>query len=142
MNRPDRRGSRGFLTVLIVVYGIFALSATARSAVQISTDFVHAPVAYSLSLLAALTYIAATVLLARSGSGLRGALRLCIAELIGVLAVGTLSLLDPALFPRATVWSLYGIGYGFVPLLLPIVAIIYLVRRRSTTAARRPPESV
>lgn len=127
------RPSRGFLTVLIVIYGIFALSATARSTVQIATDFDEAPVAYLLSLVAALTYIAATVLLARLREDLRGALVLCSAELIGVLVVGTLSVADPALFPRATVWSGYGIGYGCVPLLLPVVALTYLVRRHLRT---------
>ena len=51
-------------------------------------------------------------------------------ELVGVLGVGTLSLLDPAAFPRATVWSLYGIGYGFVPLVLPVLGLLWLRRTR------------
>ncbi len=43
-------------------------------------------------------------------------------ELIGVLVVGALSLFDAVNFPHETVWSLFGRGYGFIPLLLPILA--------------------
>lgn len=128
-----QRRSRGFTTVLIIVYGVFALSATARSLVQILRDFDAAPLAYALSLLAALTYILVTVALARGGRSSHAALLLVLVELIGVVAVGTLSLLAPALFPDATVWSEFGSGYGYVPLLLPVLAILYLLRKR-----RRP----
>lgn len=122
--------SRGFATLLVIVYGIFALSATARASVQILEHFSVAPLAYLLSLLAACTYVAATVLLARRGGDSRAALWLCSAELAGVIVVGTLTVADPGLFPDATVWSRFGTGYGYVPLLLPIVAIAYLLRRR------------
>ncbi|MGO1226584.1 MAG: hypothetical protein ACTMH5_07090 [Brachybacterium sp.] len=125
--RPERAG-RGFEIVLIAVYGIFALSATARSLVQVLRDFSFAPVAYSLSLLAAVTYIAVTIALVRRGRGSPVARALCIAELAGVLIVGTLTLLDPALFPDGTVWGVYGKDYGFVPLLLPVLALFYLSR--------------
>ncbi|SLM88249.1 hypothetical protein [Brachybacterium nesterenkovii] len=127
---PSPRRQRGFATLLVIVYGIFAISATARASVQIIERFGTAPVAYALSLVAALTYIAATVLLARRGGDSRAALWLCSAELLGVLAVGVLTVLDPALFPDATVWSRFGAGYGYVPLVLPVVAIAYLLRRR------------
>ena len=39
-------------------------------------------------------------------------------ELAGVLTVGTLSLVKRDWFPDASVWSDYGIGYGFVPAVL------------------------
>lgn len=125
--RPGGR-SRGFEIVLIAVYGIFAISATARSLVQVLRDFSFAPVAYLFSLLAAATYIAVTLALVRRGRRSALARGLCLAELAGVLVVGTLTLLDPALFPDATVWSLYGQGYGFVPLLLPVIALLYMAR--------------
>ena len=105
--------------VLIAVYAILALAATARSVVQIATKFSHAPVAYLLSALAGAVYILATVTLA---SGSRTARRIailsCSFELVGVLAVGTWSSLDPAAFPDATVWSDYGIGYLFLPVVV------------------------
>lgn len=124
------RSPRGFEAVLVIIYGLFAVSATARSLVQILRGFEHAPVAYALSLLAALTYIAVTVLLIRRGRRSRAVLTLVVVELIGVLAVGTVSIAVPALFPDATVWSTYGIGYGFVPLALPLIALGYLVLSR------------
>lgn len=133
MTRRSTR-SRGFATVLVALYGIFAISATARAGVQIIERFSAAPVAYLLSLLAAFTYIAATILLARRGGSSRAALWLCSAELLGVLVVGTLTLVDPELFPDATVWSGFGSGYGYVPLVLPVIAITYLLRERRRAA--------
>jgi hypothetical protein len=112
--------------VLIAVYAIFALSATARSGVQLATKFGEAPLAYLLSALAAVIYIVATVGLIR-GATLVVAVS-CTVELIGVLTIGTLSLADPAAFPHATVWSAYGRGYGFVPLVLPILGLLWIRR--------------
>lgn len=121
------RAGRGFEIVLIAVYAIFALSATARSLVQVLRDFDRAPVAYSLSVLSAVTYIAVTIALLRGGRRSPVARALVVIELIGVLVVGTLTVLDPALFPEATVWSVYGQGYGYVPLALPVLALLYMV---------------
>src|SRR6188472_3291753 len=102
--------------VLVAVYGLFALSASARALVQLGTAYHEAPLAYLLSAAAGLIYIAATVALAIDHRRLALA---CIGvELVGVLAVGTASLVDPAAFPDATVWSDYGQGYGYVPLVL------------------------
>jgi hypothetical protein len=102
--------------------------------VQIATKFSHAPVAYLLSAFAAVVYIVATVTLTvGSPTARRIALLSCSIELAGVLAVGTWSLADPATFPDATVWSGYGSGYGFVPLVLPVFGLLWLRRW-----ARRP----
>lgn len=115
--------------VLVAVYAIFALAATARSGVQIGTKFHQAPLAYLLSALAAVVYVVATVAFARGGRmSIRVAAASCAVELVGVLAVGTLSVLDRAAFPDATVWSVYGQGYGFVPLVLPIVGLLWVRR--------------
>jgi cytochrome bd-type quinol oxidase subunit 2 len=113
--------------VLVAVYGVFALAAGARAAVQLSTRFAEAPVAYLLSALAAAVYVVATVALARGGR--RTALVAITVELVGVLVVGTLSLLDPAAFPDETVWSAYGRGYLFIPLVLPVAGLLWLRRR-------------
>ena len=119
--------------LLVAVYAIFAVAATARSAVQIATDFDAAPVAYTLSACAALVYVLATVGLARSTPGSRRVATVAITvELVGVLAVGTLTLLDEELFPDQTVWSGYGAGYGFVPLVLPVLGLAWLWRTRGT----------
>ena len=115
--------------VLVAVYAVFAVSATARSAVQIATDFDAAPLAYTLSAVAALVYVVATIALARSGPRARRvAFVACSVELAGVLIVGTLSLAWPDAFPDETVWSAFGRGYGFVPLVLPILGLLWLRR--------------
>jgi hypothetical protein len=113
--------------VLVALYGIFALAAGARAAVQIATQFAEAPLAYVLSAVAAVVYLVAVVGLARGGAGGRRAATVaCSVELAGVLVVGTLSLTDRAAFPDATVWSVYGKGYGFVPLVLPVLGLLWL----------------
>lgn len=113
--------------LLVAVYAVFALSATARASYQIFTDFAEAPLAYSLSALAAIVYIFATIALARRDSLARRLAWYFVGfELLGVLAVGTLSLLLPEQFARASVWSQFGIGYGFVPLVLPILGLWWL----------------
>ncbi|MFI5954696.1 hypothetical protein [Cryptosporangium sp. NPDC051539] len=123
--------------VLIGVYGLFALAATARAGVQIATKFSEAPLAYLLSAFAGLVYVAATVALAREGlRWWRIAVVCCSIELAGVLAVGTASLLVPDDFPDQAVWSEFGSGYGFVPLVLPVLGLIWL--RRTRPAAERP----
>jgi len=111
---------------LVAVYAVFAVAAGARSAVQLATRFEAAPLAYLLSALAAAVYLLATVALARSSRRL--ALTACSVELAGVLTVGTASVLVPAAFPDATVWSDYGIGYGFLPLVLPVLGLLWLQR--------------
>jgi cytochrome bd-type quinol oxidase subunit 2 len=126
VSEPARRTGSGPGRVLIVVYGVFALAATARAAVQIATTFDEAPVAYVLSAFSAVVYVLATVALARSARRL--AWVACGIELAGVLIVGAFSLLDRAAFPDETVWSVFGMGYGFVPLVLPILGLLWLRR--------------
>jgi hypothetical protein len=132
-SRPDSTRT-GPGRLLIAVYGLFALAATARAGVQIATKFDHAPVAYLLSAFAGVVYILATVtLVVGSPAARRIAVVSCSVELVGVLAIGTWSVVDPATFPDATVWSGYGSGYGFVPLVLPVFGLLWLRRW-----ARRP----
>ena len=127
-----RRANSGVGRALVAVYAIFALAATARASVQLLTKFDEAPLAYLLSALAGLIYIVATIALARgTRASRRVALVAIIIELLGVVAIGTLSVVDPAAFPRATVWSVYGIGYGFVPLVLPILGLAWLWHTRA-----------
>jgi hypothetical protein len=133
---PDRRPAptgRGFGRVLVAVYGIFALAATSRSAVQLSTRFGEAPLAYLLSAFAAAVYVLATVSLARPGAGWRLLAAVAITtELVGVLVVGAASERFPAVFQHPTVWTGFGSGYGFVPLVLPFVGLWWLRHTRQT----------
>ena len=118
--------------LLVAVYAVFALSSTARALFQIATKFDEAPVAYLLSAFAAAVYIVATVSLARSGArSYRVSVTAVSIEMIGVLAVGIFGLVDPAALPDDTVWSGFGAGYGYVPLILPILGLWWLYRHRS-----------
>lgn len=124
-NKPSR--SLGVGRLLIAVYGVFAISATARASFQIITKFEEAPLAYSLSLLSALVYILATISLAKQGPTWRKlALFSVVFELIGVLSVGSLSILYPELFAHPSVWSGFGQGYGYIPLALPILGLLWM----------------
>lgn len=127
---PARTGS-GAGRILVAVYGVFALAATARAGVQIVTSWHQAPLAYGLSAFSAVVYCLATWALARGGEAAhRIATAAVSVELVGVLVVGTFSLVKPDDFPRATVWSTYGVGYGFIPLVLPMIGLWWLRKTR------------
>jgi hypothetical protein len=117
--------------VLVVVYAILALGAFGRSLVQIIQQFDQAPLAYTLSAVSAAVYIVATVaLVARGAIWYRIAWITISFEMIGVLVVGTLSIADSVAFPDDTVWSDYGSGYGYVPLVLPFIGLWWIWRHR------------
>ena len=129
MSKSSR--SLGVGRLLILVYAVFAVSSTARASFQVITKFEDAPLAYSLSLLSALVYILATVSLARSGTTWnKVAVAAVVFELVGVLSVGTLSFVAPELFDHASVWSGFGSGYGYLPLVLPILGLIWIRKAR------------
>ena len=111
---PETTSRRsGWGRVLIAVYAVFAVAATGRSVYQLATQAGDAPFPYALSALAAVVYIAATLGLAREGEGWRR---------VAWVACGT-ELVD-------TVWSAYGAGYGYLPLVLPFAGLAWLWRTR------------
>jgi hypothetical protein len=119
----------GIGRVLVAVYGLLAVAATGRSILQISEYFDRAPVSYVLSALAAVIYIVATIGLARGDrTSVRLATVALTVELVGVLVVGVISYAVPSAFPDKTVWSHFGSGYGYVPLLLPLVGLWWIRR--------------
>lgn len=133
---PETRGGPG--RILVTVYAVFAVAATSRSVVQLLTKYHEAPVAYLLSGVAGVVYIVATYGLAsRRPWSWRLALAAVCIELTGVLVIGTLSVLDDSLFPDATVWSRYGSGYGYVPLVLPFFGLWWLFTHRTAGEAAR-----
>lgn len=126
--------NQGFGRVLVVLYAIFAIGATSRSVLQIVRRFDEAPVAFSLSAFAALVYVVATIALARGHATSRKVAYIAITiELVGVLLVGSISVIWPEAFPRASVWSYFGMGYLFIPLVLPVLGLWWL--RKSTSAS-------
>lgn len=130
--------NRGVGMLIITAYGIFAISSFARAFYQIvpfpdedKVQFLDAPLALSLSALAAAVYIVATVALARSSTrAWRVALAAVLVELTGVLTVGLWSLVQPEMFEVATVWGEFGRDYGWVPLLLPFIGLFWLLKHR------------
>ena len=128
--RPSTRMS-GVGRVLVAVYGVLALAAIGRSFVQIVSKFDEAPLAYALSALAAVVYVVATVALVRPGvAWYRVAWATIAFEFTGVIVVGTLSVVMPELFPHDTVWSAFGRGYLFIPLVLPLLGMWWLATHR------------
>jgi hypothetical protein len=124
----DTGTGHGFGRVLVAVYAVFAIAASARSIYQLATRADEAPVAYALSALAGVVYVVATFALATDRR------RLATAtigfELIGVVSVGVLTFVDGGLFPDQTVWSDFGAGYVFIPLVLPFVGLWWLWKSR------------
>ncbi len=133
MNQEAKRS--GAHQVLLACYALFTLAAGARSAVQLARDADRAPVAYGLSVLAAVTYALGWVAIRRASVGRTGFASVMLwLELAGVFTVGTLSLVREDWFPDASVWSEYGIGYGFVPAVLPVAGLLWLRRQRAVLA--------
>jgi hypothetical protein len=126
----------GIGRVLVAVYGVLALAALGRSFVQIVSKFDEAPLAYTLSALAAVVYVVATIALLRAGRGwYRIAWATIVFEFAGVLVIGALSIVYPELFPHDTVWSWFGRGYLFIPLVLPVLGMWWLATHRPDPAA-------
>ncbi|WP_068324976.1 hypothetical protein [Janibacter terrae] len=131
MAPPELRTGTGPGRVVVAVYAVLALAATGRSVLQITQYLDRAPLAYLLSAFAAVVYVVATVALAKGGTtGARVAAGAILVEAVGVLTVGTLSYVLPDLFPDKTVWSHFGSGYGFLPLVLPFVGLWWVHRVR------------
>ncbi len=122
--------------ILIAVYGVFAVGRDRPFAGPAGDRTpTAAPLAYGLSLLAAVVYLVATTCLLLGGRRARlVAIVACTVEAVGVVVVGTLSALATDLFPDRTVWSHFGQGYGFLPLVLPIAGLAWL--RHSSPSPR------
>lgn len=133
----ERIGGLG--RVLIAVYIVLATAATFRSIYQIARKFDEAPVAYSLSAAAAVVYIVATVALIKRRGVWRTVAAVALSfELAGVLIVGVLSIAVPDLFAHDSVWSFFGRGYVFIPLVLPVLGLVWLNRSRRADGTREP----
>jgi hypothetical protein len=118
--------------VLVVVYAVLAVASVSRAAYELLTKFSAAPVPYSLSAFAAVVYCVITwALIASTPLSRRIATVGMLVELVGVLVVGTLSVVDGSVFPKSSVWFWYGRDYLFIPLLLPILGLVFLRRSRA-----------
>ncbi|QAY71332.1 hypothetical protein [Xylanimonas protaetiae] len=126
-----RATGKGFGRLVVTVYGILAFAAVPRALVQIGREWPEPPLAFVLSGVAAVVYVVATVALGVGRGRWRGLAWATVGiEAVGVLVVGVLSLVSPELRHDGSVWGLFGIGYGFVPLVLPFVGLWWLRRTR------------
>ncbi|MFI2365332.1 hypothetical protein [Promicromonospora sp. NPDC019610] len=142
MTMPERtagrRTGRGFGRVLVTIYGVLAFAAIGRSSYELVVKFGEAPVAYTLSTLAAAVYVVATFALAIGTPAWRVTAWITVGiEAVGVVTIGALSLADPDVFGESTVWSGFGQGYGYVPLVLPFVGLWWLWRTSRSTSEER-----
>ncbi|WP_432148073.1 hypothetical protein [Streptomyces sp. bgisy029] len=129
--KPSFQLGTGPGRVLVWFYGVFTVAAASRSIVEVVRGFDRAPLPYSLSAVAAVVYGFITYSLVRGGEkARRAALACCAAELLGVLVVGAWTLAEPSAFPDSTVWSDFGMGYLFIPVILPVTGMIWLRRAR------------
>ena len=119
------------MKVLVACYTVLAIAAGSRAVVQLGTKASQAPLPYVLSAVAAAVYLVLAFSMRRGGAWRLVALGAAVAELVGVLAVGTAELLSSHGWPDQTVWTGYGVGYGFAPLVLPLAAIVLLRRQLS-----------
>ena len=125
--------------LLIALYAVFALAATARGIVQIATKFDEAPVAYALSLLSGVVYICAAIGLVTNRRWSRPLAWTAVGtEMVGVVTIGIASIIDSDAFPHDTVWSRFGSGYGYVPVILPVLGLMWLWQTRGTTVGHPP----
>ena len=130
----DRRSGPG--RVIIALYVVFVIGSLSRAGVQITTRWQEAPVAYGLSAFAGLVYALATISLMVPGRRAWWVSLVAIGtEMLGVLAIGAWSLLDPGTFPDETVWSGFGRGYLYIPLVLPVAGLWWLWQTRPWRAA-------
>ena len=133
--KPARR-SRGVVDALAFFYGLWSFSALGRSTYEYF--FKHPRpatlVPAHLSTFVGVLYIFIIVgLRRRSPRAWRVTLALLLVELAGVLIVGTIDVVWRP-FPYATVWSNYGIGYFFMPLILPFLGLTWILRRETRAA--------
>jgi hypothetical protein len=125
--KPDPAIRGDAQTALLAAYSILAFAAVGRSTYELIFKFNEAPVAYLLSTFAAIVYVVGAWAI---WSGTRRAIMIgrisCTFEMIGVLVVGTLTTFGSSLITVDTVWSYYGRDYGWLPLVIPGLALWWL----------------
>jgi hypothetical protein len=139
---PKLRGDAQ--TALLAAYSLLALAAVGRSTYELVAKFNEAPVAYSFSTIAALVYIAATWGIWRGDrTGVIVSRVACTFELVGVLTIGTITTFtDSTTFDVGTVWSYYGRDYGWLPLVVPGLALWWLYKQDISEASAEPTDAV
>jgi hypothetical protein len=135
----EEKGLSGFIAaagvILAVSYPVLALSTGFRAVYQLFLkEGVTNYIGPALSAVAALLYLVATVGFAiREKWAWRVSVVALGLEMVLVLVVGTLSIIMPQTIGR-TVWRLYGIDYGFFPLVQPLLGLLWLFHPKTLVA--------
>jgi hypothetical protein len=131
-----RIGSKatGGSDALVFFYGLWAVAALSRAAYQYLVrrppDLAPTHISFFVGALYVLIILG---LRRRSPNAWWLTLSLLVVELLGVLVVGTVDVLWRP-FPYTSVWSAYGAGYLFMPLLLPVAGLAWLLQRATRAA--------
>lgn len=133
------KGLSGFIAaagvILAISYPVLALSTGFRAFYQLLLkEGVTNYVGPALSAVAALLYFVAAIGFAvRERWAWRVSVVALSIEMVLVLVVGTLSIVMPDTIGR-TAWRLYGIDYGFFPLVQPLLGLLWLFHPKTLVA--------
>lgn len=130
-------------SLLRALYLLFAVAAGGRCVVQWAAEPVT--VATLLTTTACACYLLGHLLVRRclgTPQGRRLVRAAVAVELLGVVGVGALDAVRPGLV-GSTVWSDFGMGYAFVPVLIPVLMLVAAARAagsaRSSSVGHAPP---
>lgn len=116
--------------LLTLVYGFWAVAALSRAIYQYLVRRPESFVPTHISAFVGALYLLILLgLRRRSRRAWSITFALLVVELAGVLVVGAVDLIWRP-FPYTTVWSGFGAGYLYIPLVLPIVGIWWMLRAR------------
>lgn len=122
-----RRPAYGLGRLVLLAYGVVAALIFVREVARLADLGQAAPLSAALSVVATLLYVVTAVAVAHNGRRMRKVAWVCtLAGLVGALGGGIVTLLAPGLVAARTVWSGFGEGYWYAPLLLPLVAAFWL----------------
>lgn len=122
-----RRPAYGWGRLLVGVFGVFGLVVLAPAAVELVRRPEEAPVIGSLNVAAGLLYLLLAVCVAHNGRRVRiiGWMSLT-ALFTGAVLVSLLTWTDTAPLLAGSLWAHGGRALGFLPLVLPVVAGIWM----------------
>lgn len=123
----NRRPARGWSRILIGVYAVFGLVLTGPALVSLIRSPGHSSVVGALELTGGLLYLLLAVCLAHNGRRMRmiGWMTLS-ALLTAALLIGLLTVTGTSPELGDSVWAVGGKPRGFLPLLLPVVAAVWM----------------
>lgn len=130
---PEGR-PRAAADALVFFYGLWAVAAISRALYQYAVRRPPDLTPTHISLFVGALYVLIILgMRRRSPAAWRATLALLAVELLGVLVVGAVDVVWRP-FPYTTVWSGFGAGYLYMPLLLPAAGIWWMLRPATRAA--------